>query len=82
MRVVAELPRPDCKITIFSMNMKYVVKIEQGVYEQTYKLSEIDLTDGINSVFAILDEEFISSVLARFKLMSADFTSAYQRHEY
>ena len=82
MRVVAELPRQDCKITIFSMNMKYIVKFEQGVLEQTYKLSEIDMTDGVNSVFQILDEEFIGTVVARFKSMSEDWATAYQRHEY
>lgn len=82
MRVVAELPRPDCKITIFSMNMKYIVKFEQGLLEQTYKLSEINLTDGVNSVFEILDEEFLQTVVSRFKLMNEDFEAAYQRHEY
>ncbi|MGV3509016.1 MAG: hypothetical protein ACO1N7_06980 [Sphingobacteriaceae bacterium] len=82
MRVVAELPRQDCKITIFSMNMKYIVKFEQGLLEQTYKLAEINLTDGVNSVFEILDEEFIKTVVARFKLMNEDFEAAYQRHEY
>jgi len=82
MRVIAELPRPDCKITIFSMNMKYIIKFEQGIFEQTYKLSEMELTDGVNSVFQILDEDFISLVLARFKVMAQDFTAAYQRHEY
>ena len=82
MRVVAELPRPDCKITIFSMNMKYIVKFEQGILEQTYKLSEIDMLDGVNSVFQILDEEFIATVISRFRLMSEDFRAAHQRHEY
>ena len=82
MRVVAELPRPDCKITIFSMNMKYVIKFEQGVLEQTYKLSELELIDGVNSVFEILDEEFIGLVVNRFKEMANDFQTAYRRHEY
>ena len=82
MRVIAELPRPDCKITIFSMNMKYLVKIEQGSLEQTYKLAEAELLDGVNSVFQILDEEFIQTVLERFKVMTQDFKAAYLRHEY
>jgi hypothetical protein len=82
MRVVAELPRPDCKITIFSMNMKFVVKFERGALEQTYKLSEIDMLDGVNSVFEIIDEEFIATVLQRFNDMKTDFNSAYKRHEY
>jgi len=81
MRVVAELPRPDCKITIFSMNMKFIIKFEQGVLEQTFKLSEMDVTDGINGVFQLLDEEFVSSVVGRFKAMNNDFHLAYQRHE-
>lgn len=64
------------------MNMKYIVKFEQGILEQTYKLSEIDVIDGANSVFQILDEEFIAAVIARFKVMAEDFKAAYQRHEY
>ncbi|MXV52061.1 hypothetical protein GS399_13860 [Pedobacter sp. HMF7647] len=80
MRIVAELPRPDCKITIFSMNMKYLVKFEKGTYEQTYKLAEMNLLDGINSVFELLDEEFIQTVLARFDSMRTDFNATYNRH--
>ncbi|WP_256010582.1 hypothetical protein [Desertivirga xinjiangensis] len=81
MRVVAELPRPDCKITIFSMNMKFVIKFEQGVLEQTFKLSEMDVTGGLDGVFQLLDEEFIATVVGRFKSMNNDFHLAYQRHE-
>ena len=82
MRVVAELPRPDCKITIFSMNMKFLVKIEKGRLEQTYKLSEMDMLDGVNSVFEILDEEFIDAAVKRFDEMNTDFNAAYKRHEF
>ncbi|WP_423149236.1 hypothetical protein [Rubrolithibacter danxiaensis] len=82
MRIVAELPRPDCKITIFSMNMKYLIKFEKGALEQTYKLSEIDITEGVNGVFKILDDEFITSVVQRFDFMRTDFHEAYKRNEY
>ena len=64
------------------MNMKFIVKIEQGSLEQTYKLAETELLDGVNSVFQILDEEFIKTVLERFKIMTQDFKAAYLRHEY
>jgi hypothetical protein len=80
MRVVAELPHPDCKITIFSMNMKYIIKFEQGTLEQTYKLSEMDLINGVDSVFEILDEDFIKQVSARFQDMRADFMTAWKKH--
>lgn len=80
MRVVAELPHPKCKISIFSMNMKYIIKFEQGSLEQSYKLAEIDLINGIDSVFEILDEEFINKVASRFDDMRTDFIETYKKH--
>lgn len=83
MRVIAELPHPDCKITLFNMNRKYIIKFEQGTLEQSYKLSELDLTGGgANEVFQIIDETFIATVVERFKSMRTDFSSAYKRQEY
>ncbi|RKD13735.1 hypothetical protein BCY91_09200 [Pelobium manganitolerans] len=80
MRVVAELPHPDCKITIFSMNNKYIIKFEQGTLEQTFKLAEMDVLNGVDGVFEILDESFISAVVAGFKDMRKNFMDAYQRY--
>lgn len=82
MRTLAELPHPDCKITIFSMNQKFVIKFEQGSLEQTYKIAEIDVTDGVNGVFQMLDDEFIEKVLNLFREMMSNFKEAYSRHEY
>ncbi|RFZ94320.1 hypothetical protein D0C36_01830 [Mucilaginibacter conchicola] len=82
MRVIAELPHPDFKITIMSMNQKFIVKMEQGTLEQTYKVPEMDLTDGVNSVFEILDEAFLSKVSARFTEMGKDYHEAYYRYNY
>ncbi|WP_432710921.1 hypothetical protein [Pedobacter sp.] len=82
MRVIAELPHPSCKITLFNMNQKYIVKFELGSFEQSYKLSEMDLTGGgANEVFQLLDEEFIATVVDRFKLMRDDFSAAYIRQQ-
>jgi len=83
MRIIAELPHPECKISLFHMNQKYIVKFEQGSLEQSYKLSELDLTGGgANEVFQILDEEFIATVIERFKAMRTDFSQAYKRQQY
>ena len=83
MRVIAELPHPDCKITLFNMNQKYIIKFEQGTLEQSYKLSELDLTGGgANEIFQLLDEEFITTVVERFKLMRTDFSAALNRQQY
>ena len=74
MRIIAELPHPEFKISLFNMNQKYIVKFEQGQLEQSYKLSELDLTGGgANEVFQIIDDEFLLTVAERFKRMRADF---------
>ena len=83
MRVIAELPHPDCKITLFNMNQKYIIKFEQGTLEQSYKLSELDVTGGgANEIFQLLDEEFIASVVERFRSMRTDFSAAFNRQQY
>jgi len=83
MRVIAELPHPECRITLFNMNQKYIVKFEQGTLEQSYKLSEIDLSGGgANEIFEMLDEAFIGTVIERFKEMRSDFSEAYNRQQY
>ena len=81
MRTVAELPHPECKISIFSMNQKFIIKFEQGTLEQSYKLAETDVIDGVNGVFELLDEEFIGQVVEQFKQMRQAFMKAYSRYE-
>jgi hypothetical protein len=82
MRIIAELPHPEFKISILNMNRKFIVKIEQGSYEQTYKIAEADLLDGVNSVFELLDEEFLKTVATRFTVMRSDFKQTYSRYNY
>ena len=82
MRIIAELPHPDFKISILNMNQKFIIKIEKGSLEQSYKIPESDLTDGVNSVFEILDEEFLKTVSLRFESMKKDFKETYFRYNY
>lgn len=81
MRTIAELPHDDFKITIFSMNQKFIIKLEQGALEQVYKIAEADVTDGVNGIFQLLDEEFTRSVSKRFDEMRKAFIETYDRHE-
>jgi hypothetical protein len=82
MRIIAELPHPEFKISILHMNDKFIVKAEQGTLEQSYKIPEMDLTDGVNSVFELLDEEFLTKIAARFIEMRKDYKEAYCRYNY
>ncbi|MGJ1447536.1 hypothetical protein ACR79S_10515 [Sphingobacterium spiritivorum] len=81
MRVLAELPHPDCKISIFGMNQKFIIKFEQGALEQSYKLAETDVVGGVNGVFELLDETFIQQVLNHFQEMRKSFIESYDRYQ-
>lgn len=81
MRILAELPHPDCKISIFGMNQKFIIKFEQGTLEQSYKIAETDIVGGVNGVFELLDETFITEVLNHFSMMRKSFISAFDRYD-
>lgn len=69
MRVVREVEHPKCKITIFSWNLKYLIKLEKGPYEQTFKISELDVTEP--ELDEILTDDFILEAVNRFDDMHA-----------
>lgn len=71
MRVVEEIVHPACKVTIFSWNEKYLIKFEQDVLEQTYKVSEMDIT-GMDDIRTLAQSPFIDKVLTRFDTMRQD----------
>ncbi len=80
MRFVHDIPHPQFRIGLYAWNGKYIVKIEAGPYEQTYKVSEMDIT-GADSVQAMLDEPFLAGVARRFGEMDADWQETGERNE-
>ena len=73
MRIIAEIPHPLCKISVFYMNQKYIVKFEKGNFEQSYKISEMEyVVNGIEDIKKVINESFITSVLLRFEQMQVD----------
>lgn len=82
MRHVADIPHPAVKITLLAWNGKFLLKLEQGNLEQTYKVAELDLLTGTDAeARALLDEEFLAAAVARFAAMRADLQAAFDRHE-
>ena len=75
MRVIGEIPHPDCKITIFHWNNRYLIKLEAGLLEQTFKVSEYDIASE-DDLKKILSEEFIQKALERFQGMYASLRSS------
>ncbi|MES2731057.1 MAG: hypothetical protein V4714_04885 [Bacteroidota bacterium] len=78
MRVIADIPHPHCKITLFAWNSKFIIKIEMGMLEQTYKVSELDVSVE-EDVKKLLDSEFMNTVLKRFSEMDSALYEAIER---
>jgi hypothetical protein len=72
MRVIREFPFSErIKASLFSWNGKYILKLESGNLEQTYKISELD-TAGEEEVLEFCrKEDFRSSVIQTFVSMDA-----------
>jgi hypothetical protein len=78
MRVVKEVPHTQFKITIFSWNEKYIIKIEIGQFEQVYKINHMDVA-GLDDVVDRIDKEFLEETMQRFISMRSSFSDALKR---
>lgn len=78
MRLVRELAHADCKITIFSWNNRYLIKLEQGPLEQTFKIAELDVP-GEEALIDLLDAEFLQQAGVRFQEMGRSLHEALKR---
>ncbi|HVK59973.1 MAG TPA: hypothetical protein VM432_00425 [Bdellovibrionales bacterium] len=70
MRTLGEIRHPECKISLFSWNGKYLVKFEQGLFEQTYKFEHLEF-ENETEFRSHLTSEFIDRVAANFRQMAA-----------
>ena len=75
MRVIGEIKHPACKITLFSWNAKYLIKLERGLVEQTFKVPEFDVT-GEEDIREMLQGDFLQEALLRFDEMDASLGRA------
>jgi hypothetical protein len=78
MRIVGEIPHDVFKITLFSWNNRYLIKLESGLLEQTYKINQYDLTSE-NDLYKIVDQAFLDDALYRFSEMEKSLRLALER---
>ena len=72
MRFIKDIPNEYCQTSLYFFNNKYIIKFEAGLLEQTYKVSELDISNE-EMLLASLDDAFYRSVIERFKSMAQDF---------
>lgn len=69
MRIIATIPHPEMRISIFSMNQKYILKLEWGPLEQSYKWDEYDFANLQDFTDRVQASTLLSASLERFKQM-------------
>jgi hypothetical protein len=77
MRLLKDVPHDRYKIQIFGYNGKYIVKIELGQFEQTFKIGELDV-NGLEEVEKMITTDLLSNALKRFVEMRNDWEAAFK----
>ncbi len=78
MRLVKDIPHDHYKIQVYTSNLKYIVKIELGQFEQVYKIGETDVY-GLEDVEQMITPKLLSNVLKRFVEMRDDWEVAFKQ---
>lgn len=77
MRLVKEIPHERYKIQIFQYNGKFILKIELGQFEQTYKIGELDV-DSLADIENMITDDLLKNSLERFLKMREDWGIAFK----
>jgi hypothetical protein len=78
MRVIRETTLHSCRITFFSWNNRYIIKLEQGLFEQTFKIDQFDLSNE-DELISLIDAEFVQQAINRFNEMGRSLYEAKTR---
>lgn len=77
MRIIGEIPHPDCRITLFQWNSRYIIKLERGYLEQTFKIDQFDLSSE-KDLHILVNEEFVRDAISRFDAMNQTLQKSFE----
>lgn len=66
MHIIGEIPHPKFKITIFKMNHRIALKIEDSGLEQWYKFRDGAFENGVSDLKASINKDFIDKAIKVF----------------
>lgn len=78
MRLVKDFVHGAVRVSIFNWNNKYLIKLETGQFEQTFKINELEL-DSEEEVHQLINSDFINQCMRRFEEMSDQLGQGLQR---
>ena len=79
MRIIGYIGHPELKITVFKMDDKLSVKFENGFFEQTVKIRQIDGLSTLADITQLVDAEYLEGVQSIFREMEVLRHTAFQR---
>ena len=77
MRLLKDIPHERYKIQLFNYNAKYIVKVELGQFEQSFKIGELDV-DSIEEIERMITPDLLNNALKRFVEMRSDWENAFK----
>ncbi|MBT1699360.1 hypothetical protein KK083_20860 [Fulvivirgaceae bacterium PWU4] len=75
MRVIHERTHQGCRITFFAWNNRYIIKLEEGTLEQTFKVDQFDIQNE-QELLKLVDAEFVQQAMNRFLEMGRSLYEA------
>ena len=75
MKFLNKIPHVDVDISVYEWNSKYIVKFEWNGYEQSYKISQLEVASKAE-VEAALTPAFIAQIVERFEAMQEQWDEA------
>ena len=75
MRIVSEWTQEDLRVTVFHMNGRYSIKLEQGLLEQTYKFRD-GTFDSVEALKNAMTDDFYNKSRSIFNSMKENEVSS------
>lgn len=69
MRIAGYIDHPQLKVTIFEMDNRFAVKLENEILEQTYKIRKGAPVNSVEDVRQLITPEFIQKCFPVFNTM-------------
>ena len=76
MRVLAHLPHPSLKITVFSNDGRFPVQFERDGLSQIYRFRQSEQLRSLADVQRLIDDELLRTVQEQFRVMAAAHSRA------
>ena len=80
MRIIGYLPHEHYKLTVFKDNNRLSIKVESGLYEQTYKFRDRPELQTLDHAQSLVDDQWLSTVGAVFQTMHRAKNAALGRY--